>query len=67
MKTKFFILISILCFNRFSYSQLFWDEVTTGVSVQLNSVSNVSGQVAWACGQSSTVIKPATMGITGLM
>ena len=56
----FALIMSVFAFE--SFPQVFWDEVPTGVSVQLNSVSNVSGQVAWACGQNGTVIKTTNNG-----
>ncbi len=58
-------LLTLLLFSSWSneaFSQIFWDEIPTGVSVQLNSVSNVSGQVAWACGVNGTVIKTVNNG-----
>lgn len=61
---KHFTVIIFLFFGIYSnlFSQIFWDEIPTGISVQLNCVSNVSGQVAWACGQNGTVIRTSNYG-----
>jgi hypothetical protein len=47
-------------------SQLFFDEIPTGISTQLNSVSNINGQYAWACGVNGTVIKTKNNGYNWL-
>lgn len=59
---KPFITLLFLFIHLTLYSQIFWDEVNTGVTVQLKSVSNVSGQIAWACGYSGTVLKTTNNG-----
>ncbi|MGA2667789.1 MAG: T9SS type A sorting domain-containing protein [Ignavibacteria bacterium] len=63
---KFTILLSVLFIifssNNNSSAQVFWNEVASGVTVSLNSVSNVNGSVAWACGQNGTVIKTVNGG-----
>lgn len=60
MKSLFVLIILFIHSNLFS--QIFWDEMVTGVSVQLNSVSNVNGMVAWACGQNATVVRTSNNG-----
>jgi photosystem II stability/assembly factor-like uncharacterized protein len=54
------MLIVFISIN--SYAQVFWNEVNSGVTVSLNSVSNVNAIVAWACGQTGTVIKTTNSG-----
>lgn len=60
-KTLLFLSFTVL-FSLQSYSQVFWDEIPTGVSVQLSSVSNINGQIAWSCGQQGTVIRTTNNG-----
>lgn len=59
---KPFITLFLILLHSNLFSQVFWDEVNTGVNVQLKSVSNVSGQIAWACGYSGTVIRTTNSG-----
>lgn len=43
-------------------SQVFWNEVTTGVTVTLRSVSNIDAVNAWVCGDNGTVLKTTNNG-----
>jgi photosystem II stability/assembly factor-like uncharacterized protein len=60
---KFLILLFIAhCSLQNVQSQIFWNEVPSGVTVPLNSVSNIDGVNAWACGNNGTVIKTTSSG-----
>jgi photosystem II stability/assembly factor-like uncharacterized protein len=64
MKTKYFLLA--LIFTALSsdsiYSQVFWEERASGVTVSLNSVSNIDAINAYICGDSGTVLRTANVG-----
>jgi photosystem II stability/assembly factor-like uncharacterized protein len=60
MKNKYYISIFAIVFSLFSFqsifSQVFWEERNSGVSVSLNSISNIDAAKAWICGDSGTVL-----------
>src|SRR4030095_10857743 len=62
MKIYLLLILFTVILNFHLSSQVFWDEPSTGVSVSLNSVSNVNGQIAWACGNNRTLIKTINNG-----
>jgi hypothetical protein len=55
--TKIICMIIILSSFNLLYSQIFWNEVNSGVSVSLRCVSNIDATIAWSCGDSGTVIR----------
>jgi hypothetical protein len=57
MRTLIIILFVSFSFTFSSYSQFFWTEQVTGVTVPLTSVSNINALVAWVCGNNGTVIR----------
>lgn len=60
-KSIFTILILFLNFGNL-HSQVFFNEVESGVTVTLRSVSNVNSYIAWVCGASGTVIRTTNGG-----
>jgi photosystem II stability/assembly factor-like uncharacterized protein len=64
MRNIFNILIIVFFVLTFqnSISQVFWDEVNSGVTKSLNSISNIDRSNAWICGDSGTVIKTSNNG-----
>ncbi|MCX7877937.1 MAG: hypothetical protein N2510_04755 [Ignavibacteria bacterium] len=56
-----FFILSLVVIN-LKTQPAFWDELVTGVTVQLNSVSNINAVNAYACGNSGTVIKTTNNG-----
>jgi len=61
--TKLILIYAILFSSVINpQSQVFWNEVNSGVTVSLRSVSNVNSYIAWACGASGTVIKSTNGG-----
>lgn len=62
---KLFLLASAV-FALPVFSQFFWTEQVSGVSVSLNSVSNIDGNKAWVCGNNSTVLRTVNGGYNWL-
>jgi photosystem II stability/assembly factor-like uncharacterized protein len=66
MKKKYFLsLFIIILFTLTSQavrSQIFWEERNSGVTVSLNSVSNIDASKAWICGDSGTVLRTSNGG-----
>jgi len=66
MKAKLYFLIVLVIFSALfhqdSNSQVWWDECNTGVTVSLNSVHNLDGEVAWVCGDNGTVLRTTNYG-----
>lgn len=58
--TFVFIILSITISDALLYSQ--WVELTSGVTVKLNSLSSIKELTTWACGNNGTVIKSSNMG-----
>ena len=58
------VLLIFKCID--SQAQVFWNEVNSGVTVSLNSVSDVNATIAWACGQNGTVIRTSNSGYNWL-
>jgi photosystem II stability/assembly factor-like uncharacterized protein len=58
---SYFTLIIILL-SQSSFSQVFWEERPSPVTVPLNSVSNYDGFNAFLCGDSATVLKTTNRG-----
>ncbi len=44
------------------FSQVFWEERQSGVTVSLNAVSNYNAQIAYVCGDSGTVLRTTNYG-----
>ena len=61
-----FLIIFILSFPSVLCAQYFWTEQTSGVTVSLNSASNIDANYAWICGANGTVIKTNNAGYTWL-
>ena len=61
MKITFLSILALIFISSIC-SQVFWDEIPTGISTQLSSVSNINGVSAWACGQNGTVIRTTNYG-----
>ena len=59
---KIFAFIILLYRTSVCFAQTFWNEVNSGVTVTLRSVSNVDSYVAWVCGANGTVIKTVNGG-----
>lgn len=62
MKTIITILFCVLVLNGTVHAQ--WSEQTSGVSSLLFSVSAVSDNVVWACGESGKVLRTVDAGVT---
>ena len=60
------LFISIIVLTAFFHknlnAQVFWDEVNSGVTVSLNSVSNIDAFRAWVCGDNGTVLRTVDCG-----
>lgn len=61
MKKIIYILI-ILFFSCYSGISQYWEEQTSGVTVQLTSVSPISPTNIWVCGYSGTVLRTTNGG-----
>ena len=61
-KLYYLILILTIATGSNIYAQIFWDEIPTGITAPLSSVSNIDEINAWACGNSGTVIKTSNRG-----
>jgi photosystem II stability/assembly factor-like uncharacterized protein len=61
--TKLILIFAILFSSIINLqSQIFWNEVNSGVTAALRSVSNANAMVAWVCGANGTVIKTTNGG-----
>jgi len=61
MKKAIYVLITVIISTGITFSQT-WTELTSGVTVSLNSVSASSQGSVWACGNSGTVIRTTNGG-----
>jgi photosystem II stability/assembly factor-like uncharacterized protein len=61
MKKIILILFVLIFIQSAGYSQ-YWTEQTSGVTVQLTSVSPISDQNIWVCGYSGTVLRTTNGG-----
>jgi hypothetical protein len=57
-----FIILIIISFSNIAFSQVFWEERPTTVTVPLNSVSDFDAFNAFVCGDSATVLKTTDRG-----
>lgn len=59
---SFLLAFLIIAFSRLTYSQVFWEELPQIVMTPLNSVSDYDCSIAYACGDSATVLKTTNRG-----
>ena len=62
MKNLSLLLMALICYPQLAYTQ--WFEQTTGITIELLSVSAVDDYNVWACGVGGTVIKTTNGGDT---
>ncbi len=61
--SRVFAVLAILVLPQAVSAQfIFWDEMQSGVTVSLNSVSNLDGNTAFLCGDSGTVLRTINYG-----
>jgi photosystem II stability/assembly factor-like uncharacterized protein len=64
MKKRFtvFSIIFLISVSNILHSQVFWNEVNSGVTAALRCVSNVDNNTAWCCGSNGTIIRSTNIG-----